>query len=89
MRILNTLYGIMRATLLFYEKFVRDLTSIRFKLNPYDPCVANKTVDDNTLTAAWHVNDLKASMFPKQLSQISWIGVKPSMKISSMMDQED
>ena len=37
----KAVYGIMKATLLFYLKLIKDLKSIRFKLNPYDPCIAN------------------------------------------------
>ena len=57
----NALYGIIRAALLFYEKFVREITAIGFELNPYDPCVANKTVKGKQLTICWHVDDMKAS----------------------------
>jgi hypothetical protein len=41
--LLNALYGIIRADLLFYQRFVKDLRSIGFELNPYNPCVANKS----------------------------------------------
>ena len=58
---LNALYGIMKAELLFYIKFVEDLKSIGFQLNPYNPCVANKIVDGAQLTVVWHINDLKVS----------------------------
>jgi hypothetical protein len=44
-RLLNDLYGIMKAALLYCHHFVADLTSIGFEINPYDPCVANKVVD--------------------------------------------
>ena len=44
-RILNEIYGIMKAALLFYQKFVGDLMRIGFELNPYDPCIANKTIN--------------------------------------------
>jgi hypothetical protein len=37
----KAIYGLFRSALLFYKKLVADLESIRFKLNPYDPCVAN------------------------------------------------
>ena len=60
-RALNAIYGIMKAALLFYIKFVKSLLSIGFELNPYDPCVANKTVDNLQLTVVWHVDDLKVS----------------------------
>ena len=58
---LNALYGIMKEALLFYLKFVKNLKSIGFVLNPYDPCVANKIVDGAQLTVVWHVDDLKVS----------------------------
>ena len=51
----------MKAALLFYIKFVKSLLSIGFQLNPYDPCVANKTVDNIQLRVLWHVDDLKVS----------------------------
>ena len=51
----------MKAALLFYLKFVKNLKSIGFVLNPYDPCMANKIVNDAQLTVVWHVDDLKIS----------------------------
>ena len=51
----------MKAALLFYLKFVKNLKSIGFVLNPYDPCTANKIVDGAQLTVVWHVDDLKVS----------------------------
>ena len=60
-RLLNALYGIMKAALLFYQRFVTDLKSIGFEINPYDPCVANKMVNGKQLTVVWHVDDLKVS----------------------------
>ena len=59
--VLNALYGIMKAALLFYNKSVENLQSIGFQLNPYDPCVANTIVDGAQLTVVWHVDDLKVS----------------------------
>ena len=58
---LNAIYGIMKAALLFYLKFLEILTSIGFVINPYDYCVANKIVDHHQLTVVWHVDDLKIS----------------------------
>ena len=54
---LNVLYGIMKGALLFYIKFVENLQSIGFQLNPYDPCVANKIVDSAHLTVVWNVEE--------------------------------
>ena len=35
-------WGKEAMSLLYYKKFVKSLKSKGFKLNPYDPCVANK-----------------------------------------------
>ena len=35
--------------------------TIGFELNPYDPCVANKTINGKQITLVWHVDDIKAS----------------------------
>ena len=59
--LLNALYGLMRASLLFYICFLENLLSIGFKLNPYDPCVANKQVRGTQMTICWHVDDIKLS----------------------------
>jgi hypothetical protein len=47
---LNALYGAMLAALLYFKKFVKSLAEQCFKLNPYDACVANKTVNDKQIT---------------------------------------
>ena len=60
-RALNSIYGIMKAALLFCLKFVGDLMRIGFKLNPYDPCVANKTINGKQVTLVWHVDNIQAS----------------------------
>ena len=57
----NALYGTMVTSLLYYRKFVNSLTDIDFVIKPYDPCVANKTIEGKQMTICWHVDDLKAS----------------------------
>ena len=49
-RTLNSIYGIMKAALLFNLKFLERLTSIGFILNPYDSCVANKIFNRHQLS---------------------------------------
>ena len=61
LRALNAIYGIMKAALLFYQKFVGDLMTIGLELNPYDPCATNKTTNRKQLTVVWHVDDIKVS----------------------------
>jgi hypothetical protein len=57
--LLKALYGTLQAALVFCKKLKKDLEGIGFKINPYDPCVANSTVNQHTVT--WHVNDIKSS----------------------------
>jgi hypothetical protein len=46
----KAVYGMIKSALLFYQKWVTDLTSLGFTINPYNPCVANKIVDGHQLT---------------------------------------
>ena len=45
-RLLNALYGIIKAALIYYKLFLKDLKSIGFFLKTYNPCVANNIVQD-------------------------------------------
>jgi hypothetical protein len=60
-KVLKALYGMLEGALLFYKKLCKDLECIGFKVNPYDPCVANQTVNNKQHTVTWHVDNLKAS----------------------------
>jgi hypothetical protein len=42
----KALYGCVKSALLWYELFSSTLLDIGFTLNPYDPCVANKTIEE-------------------------------------------
>ncbi|KAL7554681.1 hypothetical protein ACHAWF_018950 [Thalassiosira exigua] len=53
--------GLHTSALGFYKKLVKDLKVYGFKTNPYDPCVANMSVDGDQHTVLWHVDDLKCS----------------------------
>jgi hypothetical protein len=57
----KAIYGLLRSALLFYKKLVADLEGDKFVINPYDPCVANKTINRNQMTVCWHVDDLNVS----------------------------
>ena len=47
--------------MLFYEKLVGDMEAYGFRINPYDPCVANKMVGGKQLTVCWYMDNLKIS----------------------------
>ena len=61
MRLINALYGIIKAALLYYNQFVKYLKSIGFDLNWYDPYFANKMVRGKHITALCPLDDLKVS----------------------------
>jgi hypothetical protein len=57
----KALYGLLRSALLFYCKLVGNLEGKGFVLNPYDLCIANKTINGKQMTICWHVDNLKVS----------------------------
>jgi hypothetical protein len=59
-RVLKAIYGMIQSSLL-YKKFRKDLEGIGFKVNPYDPCVANRTINSKQHTITWDVGNVKFS----------------------------
>jgi hypothetical protein len=55
-----------RENWLFYKKFKKDLESIGFNINPYDPFVANRMIGCKEQMETWHVDDLKSSHINKK-----------------------
>jgi hypothetical protein len=66
--VLKALYGMLVAALLWYKQFRGDLEKIGFKFNPYDPCVANMTVNGKQHTVRFHVDDLMSSHVDKKVN---------------------
>ena len=66
--LVNTLCGMLRASLLFWKKLLALLVGWGFTINPYDWCVANKMVNGKQLTVLWHVDDLKISHVSAQVA---------------------
>jgi hypothetical protein len=65
----------MVASLLYYCKFTKSLTEIGFKINPYDPCVANKMIEGKQMTICFHVDDFKLSHCKSKVmdKMIEWL----------------
>ena len=61
MEVLKAIYGMLQSSVLFYKKLKKDVQEIGFVINPYEPCVANRVVDNRQQTITWHVDDLKSS----------------------------
>jgi len=63
----KALYGTMQAALLFWELLSNTLKEWGFKVNDYDQCVVNKTINGRQRTIIWHVDDLKISHIDKKV----------------------
>lgn len=59
--VLQAIYGMLVASLLWYLRFRKDLESIGFVFNNYDPCVANRIVNGKQHTIRFHVDDVMSS----------------------------
>jgi hypothetical protein len=46
----KAIYGLLRSALLLYKKLDADREGDGFVNNPYDTCVANKTINGNQMT---------------------------------------
>ena len=53
--------------MLWYKLFSEHLEKMGFKINPYDPCIANKMVNGKQCTIAWYVDEAKISHVDKQV----------------------
>jgi hypothetical protein len=84
----KALYGLMRASLLFYRKLRKELKDYGFVINPYDPCVANMTTKTGKqLPVVWHVDNLMALCGdPFELMKVScYLGKLHRPKLSMHM----
>ncbi len=62
MKLQRALYGLMRASLLFYRKLRKEFKAYGLTMNLYDPCIANMmTSGRKQFTVTWHVDNLMAS----------------------------
>ena len=61
MQLSKALYGCMKSAIIWYNTFSTTLKDLGFRINPYDPCIANKTINGHQCTIAWYVDDNKIS----------------------------
>jgi hypothetical protein len=61
MQLSKALYGCMKSAIIWYNTFTTTLKDLGFRLNPYDPCIANKMINGHQCTIAWYVDDNKIS----------------------------
>ena len=53
--------GTLKAALLYYRFFSKDMREYGLFINPYKPCVANKWKTKGQFTVVWHVDGMKVS----------------------------
>ena len=63
------MYGTLTAPILWYRLFVGTLLEDEFVINPFESCVANKTVNGHQMTVCWYVDDLKVSHIDEEATQ--------------------
>ena len=61
LKLQKAMYGCLKSARRFWDHLSNFLRKMGFKQNKYDLCVANKRINDNICTVAWHVDDLKIS----------------------------
>ncbi len=78
MQCLNAVYGTMVAALLYYKKFVKNLTKQGYKINLYYGCVANKVVKGKQVKICFHIDDCKISHKSSAVIDhtVAWLRVK-------------
>ena len=59
--VLKAIYGMLEASLLWYDKLSQKLKDIGFVFNPYDACVCNCIVNKRQHTVMFHVDDILSS----------------------------
>jgi len=62
----KAIYGTLQAALLFWRLLSDTLIEWGFRLNEYDKCIVNKTINGRQCTIIWHVDDLKISHLEKR-----------------------
>ena len=76
------LYGMLIAGLNWFKKFSGDLIADGYEKNPYDPCVCNKMVTYENVTAQhtvkFHVDDLMAAVDVAEINTNfkAWLNAK-------------
>ena len=58
---MNAIYGTIVSIILYYCKFYKIVKLNKFKMNPCDPCVANRMVNILQQSIILHVNDFELS----------------------------
>ena len=67
-QVIKAIYGILIAALLWYKKLWSDLEEVGFEFNPYDPCIANCTINGKQHTIRMHRDNIMSSHEDKEIN---------------------
>ena len=77
---LKVIYGMLQATLLWYNKSRQELEKEGFEFNPYDPCVGNQTKNGSQHMIRFHVDDVMSSHINPKVNDNLMNGYRPNME---------
>ena len=80
---LKPLYGMLKASLLYYKKFVLNIKKIGYILNLYDLCIANKMINRKQYTLIWYIDNVKSSYMDLKVNKNLLSCVKKNMGVMS------
>lgn len=60
-QLLKALYRCVVSALHWYQMFAGALKEMGLELNPYNSCVANRTINGKQCSIAWYMDDIKIS----------------------------
>ena len=70
LELLKSLYVMLIAPLIFFQKLMKDIEAIGFKVNSYDTCVANNIICNKQITITWNMDELKVSHSDKDVVDV-------------------
>ena len=69
----KAMYGCLKSARLFWEHLSNYLAKMGFVQNFYNSCVANKLIEGNLCTIAWHIDDLAVLQVWFVDNKIKWL----------------
>ena len=68
LEIFCAIYGMLKASLLWYTKFRGNLEKIGFNFIECDPCVANMLVNKQQHNIRFHLNEVRSSHMDSEIN---------------------
>jgi hypothetical protein len=75
LQLIRALYGCLKSALQFWKHLSGHLKKRGYVLNPYDSCVADRSVEGSQMTIVWNVDDIKISHVSEVIldNEVKWL----------------